>query len=132
VDGGGADAVEVLVVAGDPPLPLRIITAATAAIMMITTTIPPIRRVVEDEDDELELVATIVVVPVEFVLIADVEVLGAALDEAELFVLKVVEDAAALEEVVGGGTLEEALDDVVVEEPTNDALSSDCIFKDPQ
>ena len=116
----GGDAEEVLAVADVPPLPLRIITAATAATMMITTTIPAISRV--DEEDEAEVVAVTVgaeeLVLTAVVGAADVEVLGGALDEEELFVLKADDEAAVLEVVVGGGALDEVFDDVVAVEPT--------------
>jgi hypothetical protein len=123
-----------VVVVVDPPLPLRIINAATAAMMIITTTMPAIKSVDEDPDDEVELVVLTTVDPgldAVTVGVEDVEVVGVTLEEATLEVV----DTTALDEllVVGGRVVVDVFADVVdEEEPTNEALSSDCIFKEPQ
>ncbi len=128
-----------MVVVVDPPRPLRIINAATAAIMMITTTIPAIRRVEEDPDDVevLELVVTTAVDPVEVdvapVGVVSMEVVVETLDEVLLEFVEASEVLVLVE--VGARVVLEVLAEVVVEEeeePTIEALSSDCIFREPQ
>ncbi len=128
-----------MVVVVDPPRPLRIINVATAAIMMITTTIPAIRSVEEDPDDVevLELVVTTAVDPVEVdvapVGVVSMEVVVETLDEVLLEFVEASEVLVLVE--VGARVVLEVLAEVVVEEeeePTIEALSSDCIFREPQ